>query len=116
MTDQKQKPEFDFSLDRDKGSFQFKRGEVIVLELVEGEPIENFMVRLCDFMNRDRRPVVYLEDHVLRIRGLLENALYMLNILHDRMAAVADKKCSKQVSVWIKKSEEFISQIKKEAA
>jgi hypothetical protein len=118
MPESKPKPQFEFLLTGDKKSWQLRRGDSVVLEHVIGEPMENFMVRLCDYMNRDRRPVVYLEDRIISLRGLIDNAAEMLDILYSRLKAASkqDKATQANVKLWVAKAKQFTEEIRKEAA
>lgn len=118
MADPKPKPQFEHSLvlNGDSRKYCFLRGDKAVLELTEGEPVEDFLVRLCDFMNRDRRPVIYLEDRIISLRELVGNCLDMVEILNRRLSESAMPEHAARVKDWIERSVKLSEQIRKEAS
>lgn len=119
MPETKPKPKFAFSVtpfDKDGvRTYQFERGPSVLVEYVSDEPVENFLVRLCEFMNRDRRDILYVEDKVISLQKLIENCLALLEILHARLSTCAGVKYKQQVAEWVAKSKELQEKIRKES-
>lgn len=113
--EQKPKPEFSYSIKEGREAVEFLRGDQVILRYERTKKLEEFMKNLCTYMNRDRRPIVYLEDRIFSLKGIVDNLVKMVQILNSRLKTVAHKDHKDTVKEWIATSEDLLKEAREES-